>query len=298
MKTCFSTVTGCPGARWNFLGRFACIAFVFGSTTSLSVAGFENDSVHTSRGSFVKPVQRNGSNAPHGSVAVHNPYVSGHRGEAMENPGYRGPLITPNRETVRNRNGSVQGLTNQTGAIRQQEVVPQTRELNPPSAVRPFGVPGQRPQRDSAEINGQKSEIRAQHPSPNPADSEARASINEKFQRYENRFASDPRMSDERRERLNRTRAFFVNLIDFGYAPLTVDSWCDDLLDNQVDDGMPMDLVDTYWGQPVETQEFVEYDVPYELYTYRSDDGNYHQVTYKDSVVAQPTPNVTDALTQ
>jgi hypothetical protein len=298
MNTCFSTVTGCPGARWNFMGTFACIAFVFGSTTSLSLAGLENDSVHASRGSFVKPVQRNGSNAPHGSVAVHNPYVSGYRGQGMENPGYRGPLITPNRETVRNRNGSVPGLTNQMGAIRQQEVVPQRRELNPPSAARPIGVPGQRPQRDSAEINAQKSESREQHVSPNPADSQARASINEKFQRYENRFASDPGMSDERRERLNRTRVFFVNLIDFGYAPLTVDSWCNDLLDNQVDDGMPMDLVDTYWGQPVETQEFVEYDVPYELYTYRSDDGNYHQVTYKDSVVSQPTPNVTDALTQ
>jgi hypothetical protein len=298
MNTCFSTVTGCPGARWNFLGTFACIAFVFGSTTSLSLAGLESDSVHASRGSFVKPVQRNGSNAPHGSVAVHNPYVSGYRGQAMENPGYRGPLITPNRETVRNRNGSVPGLTNQMGAIRQQEMVPQMRELNPLSGARPFAVPGKRPQGDSGETNTQKSESREQHVSPNPADSQARASINEKFQRYENRFASDPRMSDERRERLNRTRVFFVNLIDFGYAPLTVDSWCNDLLDNQVDDGMPMDLVDTYWGQPVETQEFVEYDVPYELYTYRSDDGNYHQVTYKDSVVSQPTPNVTDALTQ
>jgi hypothetical protein len=110
-------------------------------------------------------------------------------------------------------------------------------------AVRPFGAPGQGPQRDSAEINAQKSEIGAQHLSPNPADSKARASINEKFQRYENKFASDPRMSDDRRERLNRTRAFLVNLIDFGYAPLTVDSWCDDLLDDRVDDGMPMDLV-------------------------------------------------------
>ena len=297
MNTCFSTVTGCPGTRWNFLGTFACIAFVFGSTTSLSVAGLENDGVHASRGSFVRPVQRNGFNAPHSSVA-HNPYLNGYRGESMQNPGYRGPLVTPNRETVRNRNGSVPGLTNQMGGIRQQEVVPRTRELNPPSAPRPFGVPGQRPQRDSAGIDAQKSESREQHVSPNPADSQARASINDKFQRYENKFASDPRMSDERRERLNRTRVFFVNLIDFGYAPLTVDSWCNDLLDNQVDDGMPMDLVDTYWGQPVETQEFVEYDVPYELYTYRSDDGNYHQVTYKDSVVSQPTPNVTGALTQ
>jgi hypothetical protein len=57
-----------------------------------------------------------------------------------------------------------------------------------------------------------------------------------------------------------------------------------------------MDLVDTYWGQPVDTQEFVEYYVPYEFYTYRTDDGNYHQVTYKDGVVS--TPNATDVRTR
>jgi hypothetical protein len=174
----------------------------------------------------------------------------------------------------------------------------ETRDLNPPLAVRPFGAPGQGPQRDSAEINAQKSEIGAQHLSPNPADSKARASINEKFQRYENKFASDPRMSDDRRERLNRTRAFLVNLIDLGYAPLTVDTWCDDLLDDRIDDGMPMDLVNTYWGQPVATQEFVEYYAPYELYTYRTGDSDYHQVTYKNRVVSRPTPNVADVRTR
>jgi hypothetical protein len=42
-----------------------------------------------------------------------------------------------------------------------------------------------------------------------------------------------------------------LNLIDLGYAPLIVDSWCDDLLNDQIDDGMPMDVVDAYWGQPV-----------------------------------------------
>jgi hypothetical protein len=49
----------------------------------------------------------------------------------------------------------------------------ETRDLNPPLAVRPFGAPGQGPQRDSAEINAQKSEIGAQHLSPNPADSKS-----------------------------------------------------------------------------------------------------------------------------
>jgi hypothetical protein len=89
-----------------------------------------------------------------------------------------------------------------------------------------------------------------------------------------------------------------LNLIDLGYAPLAVDSWCDDLLNDQIDDGMPMDLVDAYWGQPVDTQEFVEYYVPYEVCTYRTADGDYRQVTYKNRVASRPTSNVADVRTR
>ena len=85
-----------------------------------------------------------------------------------------------------------------------------------------------------------------------------------------------------------------LNLIDLGYAPLIVDGWFDDLLNDQIDDGMPMDLVDDYWGQPVDTQEFVEYYVPYEICTYRTADGDYRQVTYKNGVVSRSTSNVAD----
>jgi hypothetical protein len=272
----------------------ACIAFVFGSTISLSFAGFQDGGVRGSRGSFVGPVQRIGFTASHGSVAAHNPYLSGYRGEAMGYPEYHGPLVAPNRETVGSRNGFVPSPTSQIGTIRRREVVPQTPDLNPPAAARPFAAPGQGPQRDSAEINTQRGEIGSQHLSVNPAASEAHATINEKFQRYENQFASHPRISDDRRERLNRARVFLVNLIDLGYAPLIVDSWCDDLLDDQIDDGMPMDLVDAYWGQPVDTQEFVEYYVPYEVCTYRTDEGDYRQVTYKNRVVSRPMSKVAD----
>ena len=282
MKTCFSTVTARPGARWNFFGRFACITFVFASTTSFSFAGLQDDGGHASRGSFAGSVPRTGFNAPHGSVAAHNPYLNGY--------------VAPNRETVGNRNGFVPSATNQMSTVRRQEVVPETRELNAPDFARPFGTRGQGPQRDSAAINVHRNENGVQHLSPNPAAFEHDARINEKFQQYENKFASNPQVYNDRRERLNRTRAFFFNLIGLGYAPFTVDSWCDDLLDDRVDDGMPVDLVDTYWGQPVDTQEFVEYNVPYELATYRSDDGNYHQVTYRAGVVS--TPNVIDAQTQ
>src|SRR5258707_4188527 len=73
-------------ARSNLLGRLACIAFVFGSTISLSFAGFQDGGVRGSRGSFVGPVRRIGFTASHGSVAAHNPYLSGYRVEAMGYP--------------------------------------------------------------------------------------------------------------------------------------------------------------------------------------------------------------------
>src|ERR1700730_5267176 len=298
MKTCFSTVTGYPGARSNFLGRLACIAFVFGSTISFSFAGFQDGGVHGSRGSFVGPVQRIGFTAPHDSVAVYNPYLSRYRGGTMRYPEYRGALVVPNRETVGSRNGFVPSPASQIGTIRRQEAAPHTRDLNPPASARPFGAAPQAPQRDSAEINAQRSEIGSQHLSADPAASEGRARDNETFQRNDNKFASDPLISDDRRDRLNRTRVFLLNLIDLGYASLIVDSWCDDLLDDQIDDGMPMDLVDAYWGQPVDTQEFVEYYVPYEVRTYRTADGDYRQVTYKNRVVSRPTSNVADVRTR
>jgi hypothetical protein len=61
---------------------------------------------------------------------------------------------------------------------------------------------------------------------------------------------------------------------------------------------MPMDLVDAYWGQPVDTQEFVEYYVPYEICTYLTADGDYRKVTYKDRVVSRATSNVADVRTR
>jgi hypothetical protein len=288
MKICFSTVTGFPALRWNFLGRFVCIAVAFSSTASLSLAGFQNGDVHASRGSFRGSVPRVGLNAPHGSIAAHNPRLNGDRGQTMVQPEHRGPMVVPNLETVRSRNGA--DPSNQVSTIKRQEAVPPTRDLNRSESTRPFGVHGQGPRRDSAEINARSGEVGVQHVSPNSAASGDDARINEKFQRYENKFASSPQVFDHRRERLDRTRAFLFNLLGLGYAPLTVDSWCDDLLDDRVDDGMPVDLVDSYWGQPVDTQEFVEYYVPYELYTYRTDDGNYHQVTYRNGVVSRPAP--------
>jgi len=57
---------------------------------------------------------------------------------------------------------------------------------------------------------------------------------------------------------------------------------------------MPMDLVDLYWGPPVDTQQFVEYNAPYEISTYRNAEGDYRQVTSKDRIVSQPMYNGAD----
>src|SRR5271165_7334707 len=91
-----------------------------------------------------------------------------------------GSLVAPNRETVGSRNGFVPSSAGQIGTIRRQEVIPQTRDLNPPAAARPFGAPAQGPQRGSAEINARRSEIGSEQLSANPAASDARGSCQKK----------------------------------------------------------------------------------------------------------------------
>jgi hypothetical protein len=123
--------------------------------------------------------------------------------------------------------------------------------------------------------------------SPSAAErSETAANINHKFEQAENKERSQPGRSPDRRDRLERSRAFFIGLIDGGYSLPLVDTWCDDLLDDQVDAGMPVDLVDSYWGQPVSSQEYEEYYTPYQVCTYQTPDGNYLQVTFQNGVVA------------
>src|ERR1700724_3257184 len=145
MKTCFSAGTGYPGARLHFLGRLARIAFVSGSTISLSFAGFRDGGVRGSGGSLVGPVQRMGFTASNGNVDAHNPYLSGYRGGAMGYSEYRGSLAAPNRETAGSRDGFVLSPASQIGTIRRQEVIPRTRDLNPPAAAQP---PSELPLRD------------------------------------------------------------------------------------------------------------------------------------------------------
>ena len=123
--------------------------------------------------------------------------------------------------------------------------------------------------------------------SPSAAErSETLANINHKFEQAENKERNDPSRSPDRRGRMERSRVFFIGLIDDGYPLQLLDTWCDDLLDDQVDTGMPVDLVDSYWGQPVSSQEYEEYYTPYQVYTYQTPDGNYRQVTFQNGTVA------------
>jgi hypothetical protein len=115
--------------------------------------------------------------------------------------------------------------------------------------------------------------------------SQATANINQKFQQAENKIANRPSDRPDRRNRLEQSRAFFIGLIDWGYPLSQLDTWCDDLLDDQIDVGMPVDLIDSYWGQPVSTQDYEEYYNPYEVCTYLTPDGNYRQVTFQNGVV-------------
>lgn len=117
--------------------------------------------------------------------------------------------------------------------------------------------------------------------------SQAAANINQKFQQAESRMANKTWASPDRRSRLEQARGYFVSLIDWGYPIALLDTWCDDLLDDQVDAGMPVDLIDSYWGQPISTQDYEEYYNPYEVCTYLTPDGNYRQVTFQNGVVAQ-----------
>jgi hypothetical protein len=118
--------------------------------------------------------------------------------------------------------------------------------------------------------------------------SQATGNINQKFQQAENKMANKPWDRPDRRNRLEQSRVYFIGLIDWGYPLALLDTWCDDLLDDQVDVGMPIGLVDSYWGDPVSTQDYVEYYNPYETCTYQTPDGNYRQVTFQNGVVTQP----------
>ena len=272
MQTRSSVATGRSGSWSSASGRFVCFAFLLCCTITPALAGVEGHGV----GGFA---------VQHDNRTGHISNNKGLRVGVMPNAIYRRPLAAANREmretqnnVVRNPTGKIEEAGRGTSAI-------SMRDANPPGSIPRFTAPTQE-QKRNAGINVPTKRSTGLNPA---LASEAGARIDSKFERYKDRAAARSGMDGQRRDRLDRSRAFLVNLIDLGYAPSLVDSWCDDLLDDQIADGMPMDLVDSYWGSPVATQDFVEYDNPYELCTYLTAQGDYRQVTYNNRIVSQPT---------
>jgi hypothetical protein len=204
-------------------------------------------------------------------------YYTGYRpGEARA---YRPTMIAPQRR--QNQAGIAQDAANNIAKERSQRseasnganvsVASQSLSAAQATAHKSISLPsGMKPQVTTPEERSQ-----------------AAANINQKFQQAESKMANKTWTSPDRRNRLEQARGYFVGLIDWGYPITLLDTWCDDLLDDQVDTGMPVDLIDSYWGQPVSTQDYEEYYNPYEVCTYLTPDGNYRQVTFQNGVVAQ-----------
>jgi len=275
--------------RADVLGGLIGISFILLVTTISSSAGPENGRIGVSRPAF-SAMGNNGGMTRAGAM-----------GHALNYPGYRmdalnvrGPLVAVPRWRSNQENvaeNPVPGVTEP----RSQDTTPQPKDPNPmvapqsllprrqgttPASISPPHNPISPPRNPINPLPG----LNPQRPSA-AEQSETLANINHKFEQAENRERNEPGRSPDRRDRLERSRVFFIGLIDEGYPLQQVDTWCDDLLDDQVDTGMPVDLVDSYWGQPVSSQEYEEYYTPYQVCTYQTADGDYRQVTFQNGVV-------------
>jgi hypothetical protein len=263
-------------ARAGFLASFTSVTSLLLATAVISSAGSLNWQMNQASAAF--PMIGNHTIAARAGEPGPGFYYSGYRVQGMRD--HRGPLVVApqwrsNQESVARDSA---GNTEQPRAV---EPMPQSKDLNPMVAARRFSPNGQ----GTGSISPPAG-IKTQNSSPAER-SETAANINHKFQQAENKTANQPLAHPERRNRLEQARIFFITLIDVGYPLQLLDTWCDDLLNDQVDAGMPVDLVDSYWGQPVSTQEYVEYYTPYQVCTYQTPDGNFRQVTFQNGVVAQ-----------
>jgi hypothetical protein len=283
--------TRCRGSRSGISGRFACLTIFLCSTIVPSLAGFEGHGARESRGGLVRPTLRTGSVVPRDNQVSRSTLGGGYRVGFMSNFRSGNAPAIMNRERSGSQDSSVPSSVDKMAGTGNRESAPQIRNPDSSGALPSFTGSQHGPRLNPAGIND-PTKRRSQAPSLGAA--EARAKINNDFERYEQKIAAQPWKLEERRDRLERSRVFLGNLIDLGYEPLLIDTWCDDLLDDEVDTGMPMDLVDLYWGPPVDTQQFVEYNVPYEISTYRNGEGDYRQVTSKDRIVSQPMYNGAD----
>lgn len=92
-----------------------------------------------------------------------------------------------------------------------------------------------------------------------------RGIINENFATREDFIKNgDPAKLAERKRRHEQSQALLIELIDLGYTPSLVAGWCDDLFADQIVAGMPLDLVEAYWGDPL----YIQTSGPEEILTY------------------------------
>jgi hypothetical protein len=72
------------------------------------------------------------------------------------------------------------------------------------------------------------------------------------------RFSSiktgDPRKVEESKRRFERCRTALIEFVDLGYSPWLVTGWSYNVFADQIVPGMPLDLVEAYWGDPLYIQ--------------------------------------------
>jgi hypothetical protein len=242
-----------------------------------ALTGLKASDIHQSRG--VTPAVGGRMVATHGRVGIRGFYYNGYGLGGFQ--AYRGPLVVAPR-WKQNQAGAAQDPANRVANAGTQGAGTQSNGANLSAASQSLSSAQGTAKKPINLPPGVKPQVTT------PAErSQAAANINQKFQQAENKMSNQLWSRPDRRNRLEQSRVCFIGLIDCGYPLLLLDTWCDDLLDDQVDVGMPVDLVDSYWGQPVSTQEYEEYYTPYEVYIYQTPDGNYRQVTFQNGLVVQ-----------
>jgi hypothetical protein len=262
MDIAYSRLSRRSGRREDLLERLLCIGIVFTATVSLAGAGGRRE-VELRSGFAQRSSTLSGFG---GGYRGYLDQRTGHPHNGVGLAASVSPAVGSPDHPVLNRMGPIRTVEN-------REAAPKT----PGSASSaPLGSNFQ-DERMRATLSSRRANNAVRGPlSTSQATNEAQNRINERFSEYAKRFADNPRLSfaeKERQSRLDRCRAFLVNLIYVGYAPDLLYSWTDDLLNDEVVDGMSTDLVDVYWGAPIYTQDFVEYYVPYENRYYRTPAG-------------------------
>jgi hypothetical protein len=281
--------------RASVLGGLVGISFILLVTTISSSAGPENGRTNPSRPAF--SVISNHAVVARTGVLGHALYYTGYQTQGVHN--FRAPIMVAPRWRSNPENVG-QNPMSSAAEPRNQDITSEGPNSMIPQSLMPRGQgttpssisprhnpisPPHNPISPPANPINRPNGLNPQTPSPMERSTTA-ANINHKFQQAENKVGNEPWRSPDRRNRLEQSRAFFIGLIDAGYPLSLLDTWSDDLLDDQVDTGMPIDLIDSYWGQPISSQQYEEYYTPYDVCTYQTPDGNYRQVTFQNGVVA------------